>query len=209
MPDAHRVEADRGLDLDHGAFVAFLGDDVVAGHVGVAGVEAHGYRRMPAQEPDQLGHLVEAAAQGTLGAGGVLDEEGEAGALPGKPVHGALDGFGGKAQAGVAAEAFPRAGMEDEVVGAEGEGALDFTAHAHDTFFTDDLRLAAEIDQVAGVDGEGADFIFGAEFMHALGLDEINAGGPPHAGAGGKDLEGVGADFVRAQNGVRRAACRA
>ena len=107
MPHADSIEADRGFDLNHGVFVAVGGDDVVAGDMGVAGIETDRHRRVGAQKPHEFGDLVEAAAERKLGAGGVFDEDGEAGALPGKAVEGAFDGFGGEPEPLVAAEASP------------------------------------------------------------------------------------------------------
>ena len=148
-----------------------------------------------AEKPHQFGDLVEAAAQRAFGAGGVLDEKGEAGALPGNAVHGALDGFGGEFQADVAAEAFPGAGMEDEVIGAQRKCALDFAAEAGNTLLANQLGLAADVYQVAGVNRKRRDVVFGAELVHALGLRGVNGRRAPHARAGGEDLEGVGAEL--------------
>jgi len=48
VPDAHRIEPYRCRDLLHRLRIAFGADQVVAGHVGVAGVQANA---PPAQWP--------------------------------------------------------------------------------------------------------------------------------------------------------------
>jgi hypothetical protein len=95
--------------------------------------------------------------------------------------------------------------MEDEVFSAEGEGALDFAAEGRDGFLADDIRLAAEVDEVAGVDDEGGAVELGAEGAHLFAMGGLELGGTPHAGAGGEDLKGVGADLMRALGGAKDA----
>jgi hypothetical protein len=54
----------------------------------------------------------------------------EWGSLPGQAVDGFCNGVGGQLEALVAGETFPRAGMQDQVLCAQGEGALDLAAKA-------------------------------------------------------------------------------
>ena len=76
--------------------------------------------------------------------------------------------------------------MEDEVLGAEGEGVLDFAAEGGGGAGADALGLAAEVDEVAGVDARpgrcraarGASRILAASAgltaagLHMRGLEE-------------------------------------
>ena len=91
--------------------------------------------------------------------------------------------------------------MEDEVLGAEGEGAFDFAAEGLRRVDADGLGLAAEVDEIAGVDGDGADVVLGAQGEHFGGVLGLDGRGLPGAWAGGKYLEGVGAGLDRAIDG--------
>src|SRR5215831_4524475 len=99
--------------------------------------------------------------------------------------------------------------MENEVFGAEHEGALDFAAKGHDALLAKISGLAADVDQVAGVDDQRANVEFCALRAHALSLFGVDLLWTPHAGAGGEDLEGVGANFVRPIDGIGGTARRA
>src|ERR1700683_2835296 len=95
--------------------------------------------------------------------------------------------------------------MKDEIFGAELERALDLAAKASDALLANLACLAADIDQVTGVDDERANVVFDAQLAHAMGLLWIDLGRAPHTRARRKDLEGVGADLTRALNGIRGA----
>ncbi len=60
--------------------------------------------------------------------------------------------------------------MEDEVIGAEGERALDFLAKAGDAFGAHLFGLAAEVDEIAGVNHERRDVMRGPQFAQAGSL---------------------------------------
>ncbi len=207
VPDADGGEADGCADELHGLDVAVVGDDVVAGDVDVAGVEADGDGGAGLEGFDEFGDLFKLAAERELGSGGIFDEDAEGGGGFcggfGKcdGVDGALDGFGGEAEAFLAGEALPTAGVKDEVFCAEGEGALDLAAEGDDGVGADGFGLAAEVDEVAGVDGDGGDVELGAEVAHLGGVGGGDGGGTPLAGAGGEDLEGVGASLDGAVDG--------
>ena len=97
--------------------------------MGVAGVEADACgRAVSFQKGYEFGDLLEGAAEGELGAGGIFDKDLEGGSGPGEGVDGPGDVVCGEAEAFFAGESFPGAGMEDEVGGAEGKGAVDFVA---------------------------------------------------------------------------------
>ena len=86
--------------------------------------------------------------------------------------------------------------MQDQVFGAEGEGALDLPAEGGNGLLAEEGGLAAQVDEIAGVDDEGKTVVVLAETAH-LGAVVLRQGlGAPHAGARGEDLEGVRAEFV-------------
>ena len=163
VPDTDSFEGDGRSNLLHRFGVAFGGDQVVAGNVGVAGVEADGDGRMVLEARDKFGDLLEAAAQRELRAGCVLNQDMEASSLPRQAVDGALDGVGCKLEAFVARQPLPGAGMQDKIFGAEDQRALDFAAKRRDALLADLGGLAADVHQVAGVDDQRADVEFGAQ----------------------------------------------
>jgi len=96
--------------------------------------------------------------------------------------------------------------MQHQVLCAEGEGTLDLAAKGRDAFGANFIGLAADINQVAGMDDQRADVELGAQLLHADALFGIDFGGAPHARAGGENLQGVCADFAGALDGVGCAA---
>jgi len=195
VPDLDGVEADGCANLLHGVGIASLGDDVVSGDVDVAGVEADGDGGVGAEAFHQLGDLLQLATEGELRSGGVLDEDVEVGTGEVDTGDGTLDGLCGQVQALVSGKALPTAGMEDEELRAKGQGALDLSAKGCDGVGAHGLRLAADVDEIAGVDGNGANAELGAQLAHLERVGWLDCGGPPHAWAGGEDLEGVGTDL--------------
>ncbi len=63
VPDAHGVEPHGGSDLVHSLLVPLGSDEVVAGNVGMAGIEADADRGVSAQQSHQLGYLLKTAAE--------------------------------------------------------------------------------------------------------------------------------------------------
>ena len=124
----------------------------------------------------------------------------------GSPSIALLDGFGGQLEALVAGHAFPRARVQDQIVSAEGKRTFDLSAKRGDTFFADVAGLAADVDEIAGVDDERADIQRLAQCTHPNALCRVDLGGAPHARTRGEHLKCVGADFARTFDGVGRAA---
>ena len=87
--------------------------------------------------------------------------------------------------------------MQNQVFGAECQGALDLAAKRHDALLTKLGRLAADVDQVAGMNHERADVVFSADSPHALGLLRVDLLRPPHPRTRRKDLQCIRADLVR------------
>ena len=96
--------------------------------------------------------------------------------------------------------------MQDQELSAEGERALDFSVKGNDAFFAYFLGLAANVDEVTGMDHQRANVELGAKFFHPRGLLGVDFGGAPHARAGGKYLESVGANLRGALDSVGCAA---
>src|SRR5271156_2845798 len=96
--------------------------------------------------------------------------------------------------------------MEDEIFGAEGEGTLHFPTQGLDGVGPHRSGLAAEIDQVAGVNDQRRAGVKGAQLLHAVTVLRRKDASSPHAGAGREDLEGVGADGAGALGGTEDSA---
>src|SRR5579859_1725701 len=117
VPDADLLEADGAGEQGDGFLVAGCGDNVVSGDVAVTGVEACADGDDRAQAVQELGDLFEAAAEGELGSGGVLDEDAEVAVVERNAVDGLGDAVGGERETLVACESAPRAGMNDQELG--------------------------------------------------------------------------------------------
>src|SRR5579864_7179101 len=59
VPDWDMVQANRVLQVLHGVLVAFWRNDVISGHMGVAGVDASRHRQHGPETVHQLRHLLE------------------------------------------------------------------------------------------------------------------------------------------------------
>ena len=75
VPDAHVLQPDGLVELRKGVAQTVFADDVVSRDVRVAGIDAGGDGNVVRRWWMQLGHLLEAAAQRVLRAGGVLDQD--------------------------------------------------------------------------------------------------------------------------------------
>jgi hypothetical protein len=106
VPDADGVKPNGCADELDGGGVAFVGDQVITGHVRVACIQADGNGGTDLEECHQFGDLLEAAAERELGAGGVFDEDGDL-TVAVQAIDGAGDGFGCELEAFVARESLP------------------------------------------------------------------------------------------------------
>ena len=181
-------QAGGGVDLVHEATYFTGVSDVVAGGEGVAGVEGDaegGVRDGVLDGGDEVGHVAVGAAGAVL-AGGVLQQYGGGGFGFGQ---GAREGFGGAVEGPVGVVALAAAGVDDVEVGADAGGGLQFPAHALDAAVADGVVGAAGVDEVAGVDGDGGEFGFGAGGFEVLDFFVIALGGGPGARVAAEDLE--------------------
>src|SRR3569833_2030573 len=87
--------------------------------------------------------------------------------------------------------------MQHEILGAQHQSPLDLASEAHYTLLAKLLCLAADIDQVAGVNDQRTHIELCALRAHPLGLLGVDLLRPPHPRTGRKDLQCIGADLVR------------
>ena len=77
MPDANILQTDRGIELGKRFLHSVNADNLVAGNVHVAGIDAGADRNDIAQQVQDFRDLFKTAAQRVLEAGGVFDEHGQ------------------------------------------------------------------------------------------------------------------------------------
>jgi len=209
VPDADGFKADSGRSLAHGFLVALGRDQIVTGDVGVAGVQADAHGRAGLEPLNQLGDLLEAAAEGELRAGGVFNEDVEWSSLPLEAIDGTSDGVGGQPEAFVPGEPFHEPGCRTRN-SAPRASARSISPRKAPMLFP---RTSSDWLQTLTrcLYGSPAGYVeLGTKFLHADGLLGIHFGSAPHARAGGEDLEGIGANLPRLLDGVgmRRRLCR-
>lgn len=182
------------------------GGEIDAGGEGVGGVEAEGggQRDGGGGAVADFEELVKGSAEGVALPGGDFPEEGEAGG--GKVVGGGSDACLEEGDSGAGGLPFGGAGVGDEEIGVEGNGAEELGAHGGNGFFADGSIGGGEVDEVAVVDDEGLDVEPKAGGAEGVDLSGIKRGGAPGAGAGGENLNGVGADVARLVEGVEEGA---
>ena len=177
---------------------AFFADDVVSGDVSVTGVDAGRDRNDAAQAIDDFGDLLEAASQGEFGASGIFDQDGESGFRQVKALGSSGDGGSGLQQSSFAIGAAERAGMEHEIVGADSQRTLDFSAKRLDGFLQELLVGAGQIHQIICMDDQRLEIVFCAESGHLLALQFAQFVGSPLARAGRENLKRVAAKAMGA-----------
>ena len=196
------VQADSSVELLQSLINAPFADNVVSGDVSVAGVDARGYWNNTAEAVDDFGNLLKAATEREFGAGGVFDEDGKAGLDEVKALRGGGDGGGGLQQTGFALRSAKGAGVEDKIIGADGEGALDLTAESFNGFSEEQFVGAGEIHQVVGVDDQGLEVVLRAQLQHLLAQRVAEFVRRPLARAGRKYLKRVASDAIGALGSV-------
>jgi hypothetical protein len=87
--------------------------------------------------------------------------------------------------------------MDDQKIGAEGYAAHELVMKSLNAADAEHLLGAGQINQVVCVNDQGAQAIFGAPRAESGGVYIGNASyaALPHAGAGGEDLQSVGAQL--------------
>src|SRR5580704_12186847 len=99
MDDFHMVQANGRIEMLQGLVETRFADDVVAGNMRVAGINACGYRDDATEAADDFGDLLEASSEREFGTGGILDEDGQARAREIETLGGSRNGSGGLQQA--------------------------------------------------------------------------------------------------------------
>jgi hypothetical protein len=196
------IQADGGVEVLQGLINALFADDIVSGNVSVAGIDAGGDRNDATEAVDDFGNLLEAASKGEFGAGSVLDQDREPGLREVEIFGGGSDGGGGLQQAGFAIASTKGTGVEDKIIGADGEGTLDFTAESFDGFSEEQFIGTGKIHQVVGVDDEGFQIVLRAQLHHLLAEGVAEFVGRPLAWAGREYLKRVASDAIGALGGV-------
>jgi len=173
--------------------------DVEARGEQVAGVKAKADGKAGdfACQAADVPQFFEAAADVASRAGGVFEQHSElrrkeAGSGLAQTIHEGDDTF-------VYGSAAVTAGVEDQVLSADGGGALQFASKRFDGFGVDFRIAGGEIDQIVDVDDEWLDGVTSASGLKMPDLDRIRRAGAPHARAGRENLKGLSADFGSAQ----------
>src|SRR5215469_3256236 len=170
VPHGNVLETDRRVEFVQRFPESILGNDVVSGNVGMAGVDAGGDGNVMPEVRQDLGDLFEAAAERKLRARSVLDEDGETTPFEIQSAACYGDRGGGLQQAFLSLRSAKRTGVQDQILGAERQGALYFPAKGLDGFLEEAFRRAGEIDEVVGVDHQRLQIVLVAQPSHLLAL---------------------------------------
>ena len=143
------LEADLGVGFVDDRGQVLLVGDVVALDEEVAGVEAEAEALAAAGQLDQLGGLVEVAAEQAFVAGGLLEQERAASRCPSSA---AAIVFAGALHRGPERLAFLRAGVEDDAGGADPVADPQRVGERGQRLLAQLFVFAGAVDQVDGVD---------------------------------------------------------
>src|SRR5258706_8002612 len=97
--DLHIVQSNSAIEMEKRLIDALFADDVVAGNVRVAGIDAGCNWYDAAEAVDHLGDLLEAASEGKVGAGGGFDQGGQSKFMPVKALRGGSEWSNSRRQA--------------------------------------------------------------------------------------------------------------
>jgi hypothetical protein len=191
-PDVRVERVERGREP---VLVAY----VVPGGEGVRRVEADA--EVEAGAPlGNLAQVLEAVADALALPGRVLDEDSEGAEF--EPFAGRLQTVGAGAEGVRLARAARAAGVDDEVVRAEREAALDLLAEGGDRLLADRVVRGGEVDKVVGVDGDRRDARLGARLLEERDLFGVERPGLPAARVAREYLHRVSAERTRLQERV-------
>ena len=99
MDDFHMVQSNGRIEMLQGLLDALFADEVIAGDVGVAGINAGGNGDDATEAADDFGDLLEATSEREFGTGGILDEDGQTRSREVETLGGSRNGSGGLQQA--------------------------------------------------------------------------------------------------------------
>ena len=194
--------ADGGVELVNHSGDAGGSGQVVAGGEAVLGVQANP-QAGAIHRLQQLPQFLEAGADVLPHSGHIFQAEVGAG---GAVVQHLVDGADDLVKDGIKTLPFVAAGMENYAIGVEGGGQFHIVGEGMDALLHQVGVGAAEVDEVDGVEkdgahaGVGAALLKGGDFLIGGHLER------PAAGRGAEQLDGFAADFQAAVDGFADAA---
>ena len=198
--DSYRTGAEQEVDiveLGHDVARHLGAGHLVAGAVSVGGIEADPDAvAVRLQPPQQLGELLEAAADVVAGAGRVLQQQPRR-ALDGNGLQGALHRRDDVLVGSCQAAALVAADVDDDVVQTVGRPPLQLVGEGGARLGVDRLLRPGHVDQVVGVadDGLHPGFTKGpGEGPGHPWVDHLRA---PGGGVAGEDLDRLSAELTR------------
>ena len=136
----------------------------------MAGIEADRHRSAGLEALHQLGHLLQLAAERKLRARRILNQDAELRALMPRSLRKShisadrpLDRLGRQPQPLFARQPLPASRVQHQELRAQRQRALHLSAKRHHRVRPHGLRLAAQVDQIAGVDGHRPHVILRAQ----------------------------------------------
>ena len=192
VDDVYAIEADSAINRLQRGFESFGSAQIPSGRESMRGINANAEGKIGCRVQDGA-QLFEARADGSSLPGRIFQQDfqvAEFQAARGlfQALRDGADGGGGRAFAAAA-------GMGDQIISAEGDGANEFLVKSLHGAGTQNRVWRREIDQVIIVDDQRAEAEFLAASAEARGFGFGDAGATalPHSRAAGKDLQGVGA----------------
>src|ERR1700722_20814468 len=99
MDDFHMVQANGRIEMLQGLLDALFADEVIAGDVGVAGINAGGNGDDATEGAYDFADFLDAPSEREFGPGGILDEDRQTRSHEVEPLGGSRNGSGGSQQA--------------------------------------------------------------------------------------------------------------
>jgi hypothetical protein len=208
MPDVNILQADGAIELIERVGKSFVADNVIACDVRVAGIDASSRGHELRQQVQQLGDLLEVAAEGKLRASSVLDEHAQVARRQVQTFDRLLNRQRGPPQTFFAAASAKRAGMQHQELRSQSQRALHFAAKGHDRLRMKFRVSARQVDQVIGMNGERLQVVALAQPAHLFALRAGQLVRLPLPRAGRENLKRIAAQAIGALGGARHAARR-
>ena len=201
VPDVNLVQTNQRVDLRDGGFIAIRGDEVVSGDVGVAGVKADSDRRDAREAADEFANLIKGASKENSAPAVFSMRMRKLHCRRQAPAMAASIDSAASSNPCSRARPFHEPGCSTRYSAPSASTALDLAAKGGDRVAADFFGLAAEVDEIAGVNDQRRAVIFCAQPLHLVAVGGGDLRGTPHARAGGKYLKSVGAHCLGAFGG--------
>ena len=193
MENAQPFEADRRVDLVEERVECDRVGDVDARHVEMARVEAEAEPRMTVEPLVERRELVERAADGAAGAGGVLHQQpGLVRAQLQQQPHCGQDAL----DAGLETDAQVGADVENDPVSTDRTRDLHRVVQRRDRFLVHVVLRRGEVAEVQSVAEDAVETDLGAAFPEACEVCGVVIRRPPRSRALREDLQRFGADAL-------------